>query len=212
MSDVPLDAIERLKPQTARLPSIRCSEIVLQTAKYQQMCDWYQAVLGLPWAVSNESPQYSGTSYPGSPKQVRASDVRASFMFLDPDIHTGQTLGIFEVPGVSSSLSGDPGLNHFQFKHRDIHALMARIELLLAAGIKPHRAANHGPITSFYFCDPDLNVVELAVNNFPDREAFNAFVRSEQFRRNPSGVEIEPDDFIRRYKSGESTDQLLGLP
>lgn len=212
MSDVPLDAIERLKPLTARLRPVRCSEIVLQTANYERMRDWYQAVLGLPWAVSNDCPERSGTTYPGSPKQVRASDVRASFMFLDPDIRTGQTLAIFEVPGLADAPCRDPGLNHLQFKHADLTGLMARIELLLAAAIKPHRASNHGPITSFYFCDPDLNVVELAINNFPDRQTFDAFVRSERFRRNPSGIELEPEDFVRRYKSGESPDRLLQFP
>jgi catechol 2,3-dioxygenase-like lactoylglutathione lyase family enzyme len=212
MTEIGRQQLDELKIATARLPVVRCSEIVLQTSQYELMRDWYQAVFGLPWAVSTDPRGDTRVRFAGSPKQVRASDVRACFMFLDPDLQGGQTLAIFDVPGTATAPTVDPGINHLQFKHASLSALIERVKLLFRAGIKAHRCSNHGPITSFYFTDPDLNVVELAVTNFATAEAFFTFTRSEKFRQNPSGIELDAEDFIRRYDSGEDADTLLAIP
>lgn len=212
MAGTPISRLAELATRTAALSPPRISELVLQTAQFDPMRAWYRAVLGLEWSINNEG------SLPGvrarfkdSPKQVRASDVRSCFMFLDRSMAQGQVLALFELPELGAGPLHDPGLNHVQFRHAEVPALFDRVELLLAHGIEAHRAANHGPMTSFYFCDPDKNVVELCANNFDTPERMFGFINSDAFKRNPSGIEIDVRAFIARYRGGEPLEQLLRL-
>ncbi|QOZ81284.1 biphenyl 2,3-dioxygenase (plasmid) [Bradyrhizobium sp. CCBAU 53351] len=132
-------------------------------------------------------------------------------MFLDRSPVHGQVLALFELPELSDSPSRDPGLNHFQFRHANLAALLDRVELLLGAGLQAHRASNHGPVTSYYFSDPDQNVVELCCNNFDDAEKLKAFIDSDAFKNNPSGIDVDPKDFLARFRAGEPLDQLLKI-
>ena len=66
-------------------------------------------------------------------------------------------------------MSSGPGLDHVQFRHASLGALLDRYEILRDLGIKPHRTMNHGPSTSFYYRDPDGNGVEL-YRDRPDSE------------------------------------------
>lgn len=207
-----IGSLSGLSKQTTALPAPRISELVLQTSNYVGMREWYQAVLGLPWAVENQANVAGDRRrFPDSPKQVRASDVRSCFMFLDRSLTHGQVLALFELPELSPSPSLDPGLNHLQFRHASLPALLDRVELLMNHGIEAHRASNHGPMTSYYFCDPDSNVVELCCNNFDDAERLMAFINSEDFKRNPSGVDHDPRGFLERFRKGEPIDQLLRM-
>lgn len=199
-----------LAPLTAGMSPPRMSELVLQTAQFDLMRAWYRAVLGLEWSITNEgSLPSSRARFKDSPKQVRASDVRSSFMFLDRSMVYGQVLALFELPELGAEPARDPGLNHIQFRHADLPSLFARVTLLLEHGIEAHRAANHGPMTSFYFCDPDMNVVELCSNNFDTAERLFGFINSDAFRRNPSGVDVDARAFLERYRGGEPLEQLL---
>ena len=202
--------LDELRAATANLPTTWISEVVLQTGRYDEMKTWYEAVLGQPWGFENKPKVPAATPAEGE-KQVKAADVRACFMRLGPGFPHGGTLALFEVPGTSLKLTRDPGLNHMQFKNRDLDTLMKRIELLRDAGIHPQRSSNHGPVLSFYFKDPDRNVVEFCINNFATAEEMMAFVRSERFQKNPSGLELDRDEFLRRYRSGEPPQQLLSI-
>jgi catechol 2,3-dioxygenase-like lactoylglutathione lyase family enzyme len=202
--------LDDLRAATAALPSTWISEVVLQTGRYDEMKPWYEAVLGQPWSFVNV-PAKPAKPPPEGEKQVRAADVRACFMRLAPGFPHGGTLALFEVPGTAAAPTRDPGLNHMQFKNRDLETLMKRIELLRDAGIHPQRCANHGPVLSFYFKDADRNVVEFCINNFDTAEEMMAFTRSERFQKNPSGLELDRDEFLKRYRSGEPPRQLLSI-
>jgi catechol-2,3-dioxygenase len=198
--------LDELRAATAALPGPWISEVVLQTGSYDVMKPWYGAVLSF-----ENLPQRPAQPPAEGEKQVRAADVRACFMRLAPAFPHGGTLAIFEVPGTRAAPTRDPGLNHMQFKNPDLDTLMKRIELLRDAGIHPQRSANHGPVLSFYFKDPDRNVVEFCINNFATAEEMMAFTRSERFQKNPSGLELDRDEFLKRYKSGEPHRQLLSI-
>lgn len=209
-----LDALARA---TARLPSLRIAEIVLQTSRYQDIKDWYRAVLGRPWSVENEPKAalaIEGQHGDGG-KQVHASRVRSSFMILDLDAAAtpyGQLFAVFEIAGIGSEPTRDPGLNHMQFKHASLDSLIERVEILRDAGVVPHRSANHGPITSFYYRDPDRNVVELCCNNFATFEEWQAYFDSPGFKRNPSGIDVDFHAFLARFRSGVAPEELLRIP
>lgn len=209
------ESLSNLYAATSGLPSVRIAEVVLQTGRFQELKDWYRAVLGHSWSVENDPAKSAGGSRDGDGgKQVHASRVRSCFMILDKDaaaVPYGQLFALFEIPGIGSEPTGDPGLNHMQFKHGDIHSLVKHVELLRDAGIRPHRSANHGPITSFYFRDPDQNVVELCCNNFATFEEWIGYFSSIKFKGNPSGIDMEFDEFLERYHRDPNAPDLLQI-
>ena len=89
--------------------------------------------------------------------------------------------------------------------------LFDRYEALRDLGIKPYRTMNHGPSTSFYYRDPDGNGVELSAMNFPTETEYSTFVTSEAFKKNISGLAIDADDFVSRYRSGVPQAELIRL-
>lgn len=205
--------LAKLKEKTIGLPEIRISEIVLQTSQFERMGQWYEAVLGNKWSVVNtpKDAAIEKEATANGNKQVRASDVRSSFMFIDKSLPYGQLFAIFEIPFISLAPTTDPGLNHMQFKHVDIPALIGRVKLLEEYGIVPHRCANHGPISSFYYYDPDKNIVELCSNNFQTQEEFLGYFQSEAYRKNPSGVELDYKAFVARFDSGIPIEELVHI-
>lgn len=54
-----------------------------------------------------------------------------------------------------------------------------------------------------YYADPDGNQIETQVDNFDTVEEANAFMMSKEFAENPIGTDFEPEDLIKRLKSGE---------
>ncbi len=204
--------LETLRLRSKTLANPWVSEIVLQTNQYELMKLWYEAILGRDFfhetrrdPVAVPKPRARGD------KQVFAKDVRACFMRLPTVEPYGMVLALFELNDIDVHPSKDPGLNHMQFKHCNIEALITRIEFMRDAGIDPHRSANHGPGTSFYFRDPDSNILELCIDNFDNPEDLDAFIKSETFRNNPSGLDIDRDAFIARYRSGIPVRELLAV-
>jgi catechol-2,3-dioxygenase len=205
------DAAERALMQklTLDLPPMRMSEIVLKTARYDDLKVWYQGMLGIA-PFYEHVPKAPAQSEPG--KQERATDLRLCFIRLYIDHPYAQVLAIFDIPGTKAAPSGDPGLHHMQFRNPTMDDLFERYARLKGLGIVPHRTANHGPGTSFYYRDPDQNVVEISANNFATVEEYRAYFNSESYRRNPSGIEIDPDEYIARYRAGTSLADLVKIP
>lgn len=192
------------------LAPMRMSEIVLKTSRYEAMKTWHQGVQGIAPFFESVPSGPQRTLKPG--EQERASDIRLCFIRLHLDHPYAQVLAIFEIAGTRDAPTGDPGLHHMQFRNATMDDLFTRYDRLKSLGIRPHRTANHGPGTSFYYRDPDQNIVELSANNFETVEAYRAFFASEGYRRNPSGIEIDPDAYIARYRSGTPLAELVAIP
>jgi catechol-2,3-dioxygenase len=205
------DLIVHPKPASpiTDLTSMRISEIVLRTARFNELKLWYQNVLGVAPFYEHNPVGGSKAARPGS--QERASDIRLCFIRLHLDHPYTQVLAIFEVPGTRDASSGDPGLHHMQFRNATMEDLFARYDRLKAAGVHPHRTANHGPGTSFYYRDPDGNVVELSASNFVTAEEYKAYFISDSYKRNPSGIEIDADDYIARFRRGTPLSELVKI-
>jgi len=207
------ETLTALKVRTQEMSRTWISEIVLQTNQFDRLKLWYAAVLGSDWDFENKpDPEVSVEGHHGDGgKQVHAKDVRAVVMRMKSAPGLSMTFAIFELTRLAHAPDKDPGLNHMQFKHNGLEALVERIEALRDAGIHPHRSANHGPITSFYFRDPDENIVEFCIDNFDSPEEMMTFTRSEAFRRNPSGIDLDRDSFLDRYRSGTPKNELLAF-
>lgn len=211
-----LEGLRDLRAASADIPAPWISEVVMQTNQFELVKAWYAAILGGEWFMENTpsgappKDDRTGAGGPGG-KQVFASDVRACFMRLPAPPPYSLTFAIFELKHLDTAPSRDPGMNHMQLKHPDLEALIRRLEVLRDHGIHPHRSSNHGPVTSFYFRDPDANIVELCIDNFDTPAEKAAFVQSPAFRANPSGVSLDRDEFIARYRSGVPKAELLAI-
>jgi catechol 2,3-dioxygenase-like lactoylglutathione lyase family enzyme len=190
---------------------IRLTETILRTSQLDVMKPWYRKVLGVD-TIFEHNPDV-GTRPLDLGGQTRATDLRMCFFRISSDYPFTQMIGIFEEPGTAAgAVKGAAGLHHIQLMTADFEALIGKYEELAQAGLKPHRSTNHGPMTSFYYRDPDGNNIELATQNFPTFEMMTAFMKSDYFQKNPSGIEIgDPDAFVARYRGGVSAVELTRL-
>src|SRR5438876_6694336 len=146
---------EAMLKATRGLPSVRLSEIVLRTANYQALKDWYQAVTGVDPYLDNE---------------------RACFRRLHDDYPYQQLLVIFNKPEVKEQTEPVSGLDHIQVRHASLGDLVERYERLRDVGITPYRSVNRGRGTSCYYHDPDGNTVELSAANFDTEQEYLAYL------------------------------------
>ncbi|WP_434390293.1 VOC family protein [Melittangium boletus] len=162
----------------------KLAHIVLRTGRFQQMREWYLAVLGA--RVAYENGQICFLAYDDEHHRVGIVD-------------TGAT----EQPGPKTR-----GLEHIAFTYVDLAALLDTYERLARADIVPFWSVNHGPTTSLYYRDPDGNHIELQVDNFATMEDADHFMKSELFNANPLGADIDPRELASRLRAGESAESL----
>jgi len=86
---------------------------------------------------------------------------------------------------------------------------MARRHVKLKAlGIVPFKAMDHGPTTSFYYRDPDQNVVEIAAPNHAGVADFLLASQTPQYMSNPSGQPIPGQ--VKRCRAAATTPSFGG--
>ena len=187
---------QALQPSAA----LKISETILKTGRLDEMKAWYETLLQVaPFFEHAPAEGATPSDYGG---QTRASDLRMCFFRLSLDYPWTQTIGLFEEPGTAlDPAMTAPGLHHMQLMAADLDDLCSQYDRLRECGVHPHRSADHGPMTSFYYRDPDGNNVEITAQNFPTLEAMVAFMASDVFKANPSGVEIDPADFVTRRRA-----------
>lgn len=189
---------------------LQMAELVLKTSNFDEMRAWYGHLLG-------QGPFYERTPIPGSPPRPagtpeRAVDVRLAFFLIHDNGHPySQVLGLFGTDSVTSTAPAGPGLHHFQFGVSSLDALITQYEHMLEIGSAPYRAANHGQATSYYFRDPDQNNIEFSCKNFGSFAEELSFMSGPAFAANPSGLELDPAQFARRFRAGEQRELLLSL-
>lgn len=172
----------------ASISPARLAHVVLRTRQYEAMLTWYKTVL-CAWTTF-EAPGF------------------LCFMTYDDEHHR---VAVANVPTLEERPANSVGLEHVAFTYATLGDLVATYERLKALEIEPYWTINHGPTISFYYRDPDSNQVELQVDNFATIEETNAFLEVE-FPKNPIGVEIDPDDFVRRFHDGEPEAELRKRP
>lgn len=190
--------------------ALQMGELVLKTGRFEAMRKWYSGMLG-------HGPFFERTPDPDAPPRPagmseRAVDVRLAFFQVHEGPHPhNQVLGLFGIGSLAAEQPAGPGLHHFQFGCDSLDDLFAQYEHMKSFDAHPHRTANHGQAISFYFRDPDGNVIEFTTSNFPTLEEEVAFMKSDQFAANPSGLELDAEQFAARYRSGESRESLQSL-
>jgi catechol-2,3-dioxygenase len=177
----------RTARQKGRLSPLKLEHAVLRTMHVQPMVEWYVKVLEA---------------------EITFSGPNIAFLNYDELNHR---IAFVYRPGTVPRPPNSAGLDHLAFTYADLGELLATYERLKSSGIVPSRAINHGSSTSLYYTDPDGNQIELKVDNFDSVEKQHAWMRSEEFARNPLGTPIDPDDFVARFRAGASAAELTGV-
>lgn len=160
------------------------AHIVLRTGKFKDMVDYYKAFLGAESSYENDS---------------------LCFLRYDEEHHR---VAILSVPDTSPKQPGAAGLEHVAFAFDSLDDLALTYSQRKALGITPKVCLNHGPTTSMYYTDPDGNMIETQVDNFDTAQAASDFMKSPAFNENPIGTDFDPEDLIKRLKSGESHESI----
>lgn len=173
---------------------LRIAEIVLRTSRYDQMRAWYASVLEIdPYFEQSPPVAAQDRAEDGSGEPSWASQSRLSFFRLLLDHPWIQVIALFDVPATGFADPAGPGLHHMQLRNASLLTMAARYRRLKMGGIEPFRTVDHGPSLSFYYHDPDRNVVEIAASNHASVEAYLTALASPQFKRNPSGHHVDAD-------------------
>ena len=76
-------------------------------------------------------------------------------------------------------------------------------------GVEPILTTDHGPTTSFYYKDPDGNIVELFVDNFGNSEKSREYIQSSaDFQKNPLGIFVDSEKLAAARQAGMSFAEL----
>ncbi|KAK3686696.1 hypothetical protein LTR37_019576 [Vermiconidia calcicola] len=136
---------------------------------------------------------------------------RIKFVTFD---HKDHRLAIIAIPGLKHP---DPpqssvGLAHISFGFKNLQELATSYEQKKANGLLPYWCVNHGMTTSMYYHDPDGNGAETQVDNFDTDEESMEYIQSENFAENPIGVDYDPEEFVKRLRSGEDEKEIKKRP
>jgi len=159
---------------------VALAHIVLRTARYPEMVNYYKTFLGAETTFTNEY---------------------LTLLTYDEEHHR---VAILSIPDTTDKLPGSAGMHHVAFTFPTLDDLALSYSQRKEHGIVPARCINHGPTTSIYYSDPDGNMVETQVDNFDTPQETTDFMTGPLFAQNPIGADFEPEDLIRRLKSGES--------
>ncbi len=194
--------MNQIKTASGKFTPPQFSEVIFKTSRFAAMKDWHETVTDVKaFFVRNDAT-----------KPTWAGAYNIAFIRIFSDHPYTQVLGIFEVPaitGVADNQQGAPGMHHMQLRHAGLDHLFSRYDALRATGITPMRSFNHGPGTSFYYHDPDGNTVELSAANYVSEDDYLAYFRSESYAKNISGIEIDPAEYVARFRSGTPQAELV---
>lgn len=171
--------------QRGKVAPIRMSHIVINThpGNYENMVSWYMKVFEAEIAYANDD---------------------VAFLGFDDEHHR---IAIAAVPHVVKPRDKSWGLNHFAFTYEDLEQLLFSYERLKSEDIEPYWPILHGPTTSLYYKDPDLNRVELLCDNLFGEELLEFFT-SGAFDENFMGIIFDPDEMCAQLKAGVPKEEL----
>jgi catechol 2,3-dioxygenase-like lactoylglutathione lyase family enzyme len=163
---------------------MKLAHVVLRTSRYEEQLKWYVTVFGA---------------------KITFRDEHNAFLTYDEEHHR---VALLNFPGLADQPQGAAGVHHIAFTYKTLEDLLSNYVRLKGLGIKPVVSINHGPTTSLYYADPDGNRIELQVENFDTLEEATGFFHSERFADNPIGIDVDPDELLRRLGAGEAESDL----
>jgi catechol 2,3-dioxygenase len=155
----------------------------LKTTRLQEMIDFYGKLVGA---------------------EVVFQDQVGAWLSNDGANHR---VGLLAFPNFVDDADNDTrtGMHHSAFEYAGFDELMSTYLRLREEGITPAICLDHGMTFSYYYADPDGNNVELQVDNFGDWAKSTEWMRtSEEFKANPIGQFLDPEQVIVDHQAGMS--------
>jgi catechol 2,3-dioxygenase len=155
----------------------------LKTTRLQEMIDYYRTLVGA---------------------EVTFQDQIGAWLSNDDANHR---IALLAFPNFVDDPDKDTrtGMHHSAFEYPSFEELNASYLRLKEAGIVPALCLDHGMTLSYYYADPDGNNVELQVDCFGHWRRSKDWMRgSEEFKANPIGVFVEPDQIAADHAGGMS--------
>jgi len=177
-----------LAAPSQRIAPTKFAHVVLKTASYDAVIEWYATVLNARVAFRNDF---------------------IAFLTYDDEHHR---VAVIKAPDSPPSDPAAAGVHHIAYTYADLGELLSTYRRLKASGIEPARCINHGPTTSMYYRDPDGLRVELQIDNFATMDEAHAYFTGPDFAENPIGVIFDPEELIRDYEAGLSFEDLVRRP
>ena len=171
--------------ESSPLRPARFSHIVLRSARYQEMVDWYKTFL-------NAEPLFENG--------------RVCFLTYDDEHHR---LLVGHDPDAKPRPEDAEGVGHWAYLFNDLGELMTSYERLKGEGYVPKYAVNHGFQVSIYYRDPDNNEVELGCDVFETRQELNDWFAKGYFRDNFFGHVFDPDEVLKWHHEGVPSNEVF---
>ena len=177
-----------LPASTQRIAPEKFAHVVLKTANFGAVIEWYATVLQARLAFRNDF---------------------IAFLTYDDEHHR---VAVLNTPGSQAPDPAAAGVHHIAYTYAGLGELLGTYRRLKARGIEPARCINHGPTTSMYYRDPDGLRVELQIDNFATMDEAHAYLTGPDFAQNPIGVIFDPERLIRDYEAGVAFEDLVRRP
>lgn len=173
-----LDGSEPMSAQGKIVPT-HMAHIVMKTAKYREMIDWYKSVFHATSPFSTETITF--LTFDGEHHRFAFVDISKKAVLIPPNAI---------------------GVAHFAFTYGSVEDLVSTYERLKSLGITPTRSTNHDLTVSMYYRDPDANEIELQADIFATEEESLAVFSSASFVEKPFGRRYDADVFSQSFRDG----------
>lgn len=181
-----------MDPELNPVISSSLHHFAFTTGNLEDMRDWYLNMLGATTVV--ELPGLGGAE-----KTVFLTYGSANFRIV---------LNYF--PGLKKPAERNKAshLRRIAFAFPNMDDMLNSYSRMNSLSHVPTYAADLGPMTSFYYEDPDGNVVEFTVNNYKTDEDCIKALQSPEFAAKPLGTPVEPDRMVIQRSEGMSIEEL----
>ena len=160
------------------------AHIVFQTAKPQEMRDWYCTVLDAHIVYQDET---------------------LSFLTFDEEHHR---VALLHPPiEFQRKTATTAALHHSAYTFDNIDDLLERYAMLRDKGITPAVCIAHGVTTSMYYQDPDRNVVELFYDTKYTEDQLAEFYAGGD-RYVLSAIPFDPATKLEELRGGKTVAEL----
>ena len=166
-----------------RIRPARFVHVVYRTRQFDRMISWYQTVFDCK--VQYQNPVLAFLTYDDEHHRVAIINLTA----VQPDSGKDGRRGVI-------------GVDHVAYTYGSVEDLLENYAQLKEKGIVPYWCVHHGVTMSMYYADPDGNQMELQVDAFASGDDANRYMLGPHFEANPIGVEYDPDDVLKKIRSG----------
>ncbi|GAA3290323.1 VOC family protein [Streptomyces cinereospinus] len=165
--------------------SPKFAHVVFQTAKPQEMRDWYCTVLD---------------------GHVVYQDEALSFITFDEEHHR---VALIHPPVSLKRRTPDTAaMHHVAYTFDSIDDLLDRYVLLRDKGVQPAVCIAHGVTTSMYYRDPDGNFVEMQIDRYEKPDDATAYMKGPEYAADSVGPAFDPEALLQARRDGATVEEL----